>query len=92
MAKADLDAVRAEFGSAVLETSDFRGDETALVAPGKVHDVLAYLKRERGYDMCVDVCGVDYPERRDRLEVVWHLFAVRAKRRIRIKARVPAEE
>lgn len=92
MAKADLEALRAEFGGAILETSDFRGDETALISPERVHDALAYLKRARGYDMCVDVCGVDYPERRDRLEVVWHLHSLKDKKRIRVKARVPAEE
>jgi NADH-quinone oxidoreductase subunit C len=55
--------------------------------------------RADGYDMCVDVCGVDYlthpgrdlPEsiRPERFEVVVNLLSVRDHRRMRVRAQVP---
>ena len=33
----------------------------------------------------IDICGVDYPERPKRFEVVYHLLSVRQNKRIRVK-------
>jgi len=33
----------------------------------------------------IDLCGVDYPEREQRFEVVYHLLSVKYNRRLRLK-------
>jgi NADH-quinone oxidoreductase subunit C len=40
------------------------------------------------FDMAVDLCGVDYPDRNPRFEVVLHLYSVSKRHRLRLKARV----
>jgi NADH-quinone oxidoreductase subunit C/D len=37
----------------------------------------------------MDVCGVDYPERAERLDVVYHFANPEDKRRLRVKTRIP---
>ncbi|MGH7008271.1 MAG: NADH-quinone oxidoreductase subunit C [Stellaceae bacterium] len=37
------------------------------------------------FDVLVDICGVDYPERAERLEVVYNLLSLTNNRRIRLK-------
>ena len=36
----------------------------------------------------IDICGVDYPEREARFEVVYHLLSVKYNSRIRVKVAV----
>ncbi len=55
-----------------------------------------------GYDMCVDVCGVDYlahagravpePVTPERFEVVVNLVSVATHERVRVRAQVPADD
>ena len=40
------------------------------------------------YPFLMDVCGVDYPERAERFDVVYHFAAPEDKRRLRIKTKV----
>ena len=49
--------------------------------------MLTYLRDDTSclFTMLVDVCGVDYPEREKRFEVVYHLLSVRQNQRIRVK-------
>lgn len=37
------------------------------------------------FKILVDVCGVDYPEREERFEVVYHLLSLKHNQRIRVK-------
>ncbi len=52
--------------------------------------------RERGFDLLLDLCGVDYPERagsgEDRFEAVYHLYSVSRHERLRLKVPVPEED
>jgi NADH-quinone oxidoreductase subunit C len=52
--------------------------------------VLAFLRddTECQFKQLSDICGVDYPDREPRFEVVYHLLGHRHNRRIRIKLRV----
>jgi NADH-quinone oxidoreductase subunit C len=44
------------------------------------------------FDMCVDLCGVDFPTRVPRIEVVLHLYSVARRHRVRVKTRVGDSE
>lgn len=59
------------------------------VEPERLHDVASWLK-QRGFNMLLDVGGVDYLPRQPRFEVVYHLLALPALWRLRL--RVPVEE
>jgi NADH-quinone oxidoreductase subunit C len=95
-----LDKLKARFGAAILETHAQHGDDTALVDPAQWRAVGEFLRRDPAldFDMPVDLCGVDYPNRASagaaggRMEVVLHLYSVSKKHRVRVKTRVGDED
>ncbi|HUK59519.1 MAG TPA: NADH-quinone oxidoreductase subunit C [Stellaceae bacterium] len=54
--------------------------------------VLAYLRDDPNclFTILADLCGVDYPERPERFDIVYNLLSLRHNRRIRLK--VTADE
>ncbi len=64
------------------------GDDVIEVPAEHIIEVVQYLKTSGRFDMLLDVCGVDYPERAKRFEVVYHFFNSKNFRRLRIKAQV----
>ena len=82
--------LRERFGDDVLETHDFRGDETVAVRSTRILEVLRFLKDdpELDFDFLSDLCGVHYPEREYQYEVVYHLYSFARNRRLRVKARI----
>jgi NADH-quinone oxidoreductase subunit C len=87
-----LDKLQERFGAAILETHSDFGDDTAVVAPKAWKAVCQFLRKDHAldFDLPVDLCGVDYPNRVDagRMEVVMHLYSISKRHRIRLKARV----
>lgn len=60
--------------------------ELTLVAPRqRIVEVLTALRDRFGFQQLLDVCGVDYPDREERFEVVYHLLSLTRNVRIRIK-------
>lgn len=84
------DLLKKRFGTSILEATSQYGDETVVVTPHLWADVHAFLKDDPGCQMnlFVDLCGVDYPDREPRFEVVSHLYSLTKKHRLRVKARV----
>jgi len=44
------------------------------------------------YDMLLDACGVDFPERDRRFEVVYHLYSLPRRERLRLKVRLAEDD
>ena len=90
MSKAVLEKLKAKFGDAILETHSNLGDDTAVIEPSRWNDVCLFLRSDpqMAFDMLVDLCGVDYPERLPRMEVVLHLYSIAKGHRVRLKTRV----
>jgi NADH-quinone oxidoreductase subunit C len=89
-----LDKLKARFGTSILETHSDFGDETAVVEPSQWKQICRFLREEPAldFDLPVDLCGVDYPNRVPRTEVVMHLYSISKRHRIRLKARVGDED
>jgi NADH-quinone oxidoreductase subunit C/D len=47
---------------------------------------------ENRFDLLLDLCGVDYPERDERFEAVYHLCSLPLDRRLRLKVPVPEDD
>ncbi len=65
-----------------------RLDELMLeTTPEKVVELLAFLRDDGRclFKQLVDVCGVDWPEREKRFDVVYNLLSLKHNRRIRVK-------
>jgi NADH-quinone oxidoreductase subunit C/D len=87
-------ALRAGHAQAILGIEDFRGDLSITVRPDDLLLVAQTLKihPELGYDMLVDVAGIDYllQNRAPRFHCVYHLLSTRRQKRVRLH--VPLDE
>jgi NADH-quinone oxidoreductase subunit C len=59
----------------------------------RIIDLLRFLRddAELKLDQLVDICGVDYPEREKRFDVVYHLLSMRKNLRLRVKVQTDEE-
>ncbi|MBH9994437.1 MULTISPECIES: NADH-quinone oxidoreductase subunit C [Bartonella] len=74
----------------VIEDSTFAYNELTLVSKlDAIVDVLSFLKDDSHcqFVCLIDICGVDYPEREKRFDVVYHLLSPRHNLRLRVKVR-----
>jgi NADH-quinone oxidoreductase subunit C len=71
----------------LLASTVERGELTLRVQAAAIRRVLAYLRDEPScqFKILVDLCGVDYPARERRFDVVYHLLSLRHNQRIRVK-------
>ena len=74
-------------------SADVTRDELALCARADaLVEVMTFLRDDSNclFKMLVDLCGVDYPERKRRFDVVYNLLSLRHNQRVRVK--VQADE
>ena len=80
--------------------SDIRGTDVAhgeLTITARADRIVHVLKFLRDDTLCrfvqlIDLCGVDYPERAKRFDVVYHLLSMHNNVRIRVKAAIGEDE
>jgi NADH-quinone oxidoreductase subunit C len=79
--------VEAKLSGAVERREIVRGELTLFVASDQIVRVLTELRDDSEclFEVLIDICGVDYPERQKRFEVVYHLLSPRKNQRIRVK-------
>ena len=88
-----LQRLREQFGQALLEVKVWRNETTVVVRPQDIQGVCRFLRDDPdlAFDFLSDVTGVDrlkLPESSPRFEVVYHLYSLPHKRRLRLKVRV----
>jgi len=76
-----------------LSIAETRGELVIQVKRDDIVRVLTYLRDNVNcqFKQLVDLCGVDYPEREERFEVVYNLLSMTLNRRIRVKVRTGGE-
>ncbi len=76
-----------KLGAAVHVRTITRGELTLKIARTEIVRVLTVLRDDPAcrFEVLIDICGVDFPEREHRFEVVYHLLSPRQNQRIRIK-------
>ncbi len=87
-----VDAVKAAIGDAFLSAKDAVGEVSIDVRRESIADVIATLQSEFEYQQLMEIAGVDYPEREERFEVVYHLLSVTKNHRIRIRVSTDEEK
>ncbi|MFQ5957339.1 MAG: NADH-quinone oxidoreductase subunit C [Candidatus Brocadiales bacterium] len=88
-----LKKLKEQFPNSIIETHAFRGDDTALVKRVDIAEICRFLKEDPdlSYNFLMDLTAVDYLGKKDlRFEVVYHLYSLKNKQRVRIK--VPLSE
>jgi NADH-quinone oxidoreductase subunit C len=78
---------QAQFGEGVLEAKFAFGELTLSVERDRIIEVLSALKTHEDFrfHQLIDLCGVDYPQNRNRFEVIYHLLSLTQNVRIRVK-------
>ena len=81
------ETVTGDLGEKVVASGISYGDLTIEVLATDIVEVLTYLRDAPpcAFVSFLDLCGVDYPERRQRFDVVYHLLSPTNNRRIRVK-------
>jgi NADH-quinone oxidoreductase subunit C len=71
----------------LLEKRVVNDELTIRVLPAALPRVLAFLRDDSNclFKQLMDICGVDYPDREKRFEVVYNLLSLKHNQRLRVK-------
>ncbi|HEX2731038.1 MAG TPA: NADH-quinone oxidoreductase subunit C [Polyangiaceae bacterium] len=86
-----IEKLRTEFGDAIGEASEFRGELSLTVKAEKIRAICAWLKSNVPFEMLTDLSGVDHYGEEPRFEVVYVLYSLEHNCYLRLKARVSEE-
>lgn len=92
---ADLrESVESCLAGRMLGTETALGELTVRVPPCDTADCLEALRddSELGMSVLIDICGVDWPAREPRFDVVYHLLSMSEIARLRLKIEVGENE
>ncbi len=87
--------IKEKFPEEVLDVREFRGQASVTLKKGRIIEICRYLHDDPNldFDYPVDLCGVDYlGKKENRFEVVYHLYSMRRRHMIRIKAEVSEKD
>ncbi len=86
--------IQARFPEGFVSAKEWRGDLAISVKREAIHDVCTYLRRDPDMDCdyFVHVSSVDWPDDEERFEVVYEVYSIRKRHRIRVKTRVPEHD
>ncbi len=89
------DAAMRELGEHVAANQDrildgwsvARGELTLTFQRERIVEALRWLRDDSScqFSCLIDICGVDYPERSERFEIVYHLLSPKQNQRVRVK-------
>lgn len=81
------DYIAKKLGDTLAQSSLKFGELTLNVARDQIVSVLRFLRDDPRcrFECLIDICGVDWPARPRRFEVVYHLLSPRQNNRIRVK-------
>lgn len=82
--------LKEKFKDDIKETYESFGILTFIVSKDRIVDICSFLKHdpELQFNYLTDICGVDYYPRQPRFEVVYHLYSIPFRHRLRLKCRV----
>jgi NADH-quinone oxidoreductase subunit C len=85
--------VKTDRGPAILSSRIDHGELTLNVARDKIVEVLTFLRDDPQcrFEVLIDICGVDWPSREKRFDVVYHLLSPRLNQRVRLKLETDEE-
>jgi NADH-quinone oxidoreductase subunit C len=81
------ETLAARLSEAVIGTETRFGELTLSVKREHIIPVLKVLRDDGAcrFEVLIDICGVDWPGRENRFDVVYHLLSPRVNQRIRVK-------
>ena len=82
-----LGTIEPVLGEVIVDRVIAYGELTLVVQGPEIVRALTFLRDEPAllFKELVDLCGVDYPSRERRFDVVYHLLSLRHNQRLRVK-------
>jgi NADH-quinone oxidoreductase subunit C len=82
-----LERLKSRFAESVLEVNEFRGELTVVVPKERIVVICRFLKEDPQlqFDFLVDECGIDMYTPTKRFGVIYNLYSLKNKNRIRLK-------
>ena len=79
--------IAAALGTEVSEATVEHGELLVCARGEDIVKVLTFLRDDSScqFGLLIDICGVDYPERAERFDVVYNLLSLKHNQRVRIK-------
>ena len=79
-------------GDKLLRAEVALGELTIEIERDRIPEIVRLLRDDPlcRFACLIDICGVDYPEREERFDVVYHLLSPWLNHRIRVRARTDA--
>ena len=89
-----VERIKDKFPQAIEEVVHFRDEYTIRVKREHLLEISRYLREEAecSFNFLSDLCGVDYMGRKPRFEVVYHLYSMEHKHRLRIKVSLSEDD
>ena len=86
-----IEDVTAAIGDALVEARDAVGEVSLTVARDSIVEICTLLRDRFEYQQLMEIAGVDYPQRAERFDVVYHLLSVTRNHRIRVRVTTDEE-
>ncbi|MDT9597477.1 NADH-quinone oxidoreductase subunit C [Sphingosinicella rhizophila] len=86
-----IDEVRTALGDSLLDAKDAVGEISFTVRREAIVDVCRILRDTFEYQQLMEIAGVDYPQRLERFDVVYHLLSVTKNHRVRVRVTTDEE-
>jgi NADH-quinone oxidoreductase subunit C len=85
------DALKEALGERLTAVKDEVGELSIDVRREDLVEALRILRDDFAYQQLMEIAGVDYPERAERFDVVYHLLSVTKNHRLRVRVRTDEE-
>ncbi|MEI7812059.1 MAG: NADH-quinone oxidoreductase subunit C [Ignavibacteria bacterium] len=88
-----VEKIRSAFNGALSGVNEYRGDLSLTVDSGKIAAICKFLKEdsELNFNMCEDVTAIDQATHTNRFTLVYHIYSLENKFRLRLKTNIEAE-
>ena len=80
--------LKERFAADIVDIKEFRGEVTVTVKKENIVDICSFLKTALAFNLLTDVTAVDYLGQEPRFMMVYNLYSIPNKDRLRIKAQV----
>ena len=88
------EVLEGKYDDELTDTAFAYGELTVTVRKEAIEKVLIFLRDDAAcqFKQLIDICGVDYPKRNPRFDVVYHLLSMKHNVRLRVKVAVAEDE
>jgi len=92
--EAVLDAIKTKFGDGILGVETTRGMSTLYIASDILTEFAQFIREDDNLkcEQITDITAVDWPERENRFDVVYHALSYAKKLRLRFKIQIAENE